>query len=115
MARTATLTLAHGTNARRDRDRLVELSNAGTEWRNNGGTMRGVPGRSWAHGKLSQGLSSESSYGEAMVQLNAAQYVIYSYATPIAWLTDSGEWVVADATYSRTTARHQSFARALLS
>jgi hypothetical protein len=36
-------------------------------------------------------------------------YVIYSYATPIAWHRSDGNWVVPDVKYSNTTTRHQSF------
>jgi hypothetical protein len=35
-------------------------------------------------------------------------YVIYSYATPIAWHTSDGNWVVPCVKYSNTTTRHQS-------
>lgn len=38
------------------------------------------------------------------------QYVVYSYATPIAWLT-SGVWIIPDVKYSRTTSKHQSTIR----
>lgn len=42
---------------------------------------------------------------------DAPTYVLFSYATPIAWRTDQGEWVVPDVKYSVTTGRHQSIAR----
>jgi hypothetical protein len=38
-------------------------------------------------------------------------YVIYSYATPIAWRTAGGPWVVPDVRYSGTTLHHMSLAR----
>lgn len=34
-------------------------------------------------------------------------YVVYSYATPIAWWTESNGWVVPDVKYSPTTSKHQ--------
>lgn len=37
----------------------------------------------------------------------AADYVVYSYATPIAWRTQ-GQWVTPDVKYSVTTSRQQS-------
>jgi hypothetical protein len=37
-------------------------------------------------------------------------YAVFSYATPIAWVTD-GAWVIPAARYSVTTSRHQSAAR----
>lgn len=44
-------------------------------------------------------------------------YVIYSYATPIAWhitVGDLSEWIYPDVTYSRTTSAHQTKIRAVL-
>ena len=37
-------------------------------------------------------------------------FVVYSYATPIAWFAN-GEWVVPQAKYSVTTSRHLSATR----
>jgi hypothetical protein len=41
-------------------------------------------------------------------------YVVYSYATPIAWHGRRG-WIVPDESYSHTTTRHQRFVRLALS
>jgi len=41
-------------------------------------------------------------------------YVIYSYATPIAWHDKEAGWVVPDVRYSVTTSRHQGTVRAAL-
>lgn len=38
-------------------------------------------------------------------------YVIYSYATPIAYRTTDGNWTIPDAKYSVTTSKHQSTIR----
>lgn len=38
-------------------------------------------------------------------------YVVWSYATPIAWHTDETGWVVPETTYSRTTNDHQRIVR----
>lgn len=39
-------------------------------------------------------------------------YVIYSYATPIAWYdTEMCSWVIPNLTYSRTTSKHQGAVR----
>lgn len=35
------------------------------------------------------------------------EYIVYSYATPIAWYAD-GQWEMPYAKYSATTSRHQS-------
>ena len=40
-----------------------------------------------------------------------ARYYIYSYATPIGWLTADGRAQMPDAKYSVTTSRHQGIAR----
>lgn len=40
-------------------------------------------------------------------ELKGADYVVYSYATPIAWHA-YGAWVVPATKYSMTTSHHQS-------
>lgn len=42
--------------------------------------------------------------------LSSADYVVFSYSTPIAWHLPSG-WVVPSVTYSISTSRHQAVAR----
>ena len=44
---------------------------------------------------------------EYEASVRGADYVIYSYATPIAWRTQ-GQWHTPDVKYSVTTSRHQS-------
>lgn len=39
----------------------------------------------------------------------AATYAVFSYETPIAWLTD-GVWVIPNVSYSATTGGHQASA-----
>jgi hypothetical protein len=42
------------------------------------------------------------------------KYVLYSYATPMAWLLEGGEWVKPQVKYSPITSGHQSvFASAI--
>lgn len=41
-------------------------------------------------------------------ELMTALYIVYSYETPIAWLTRTGNWVMNGTRYSATTAKHQS-------
>jgi hypothetical protein len=41
-------------------------------------------------------------------EMMAALYVVYSYDTPIAWLTREGVWVKNFSTYSATTSKHQN-------
>lgn len=38
-------------------------------------------------------------------------YVVFSYATPIAWWAPETGWAVPDARYSVTTSRHQHIVR----
>lgn len=38
-------------------------------------------------------------------------FVVYSYATPIAWWTDTAGWVIPEVRYSVTTSRAQGFVR----
>lgn len=40
-------------------------------------------------------------------ELRSAQYVVYSYDTPIAWRTATGAWVKNCNNYSATTSKHQ--------
>lgn len=41
-------------------------------------------------------------------------YVVYSYATPIGWVTSSGSIVVPDEKYSVTTTNHQNLCHAFM-
>lgn len=43
-----------------------------------------------------------------------ARTVVYSYSTPIAWVTEDGEIICPDLRYSVTTSNHQNLARAWL-
>lgn len=40
--------------------------------------------------------------------VTGADYVVYSYLTPIAWHMPNGQWVMPDVRYSVTTSKHQS-------
>lgn len=50
---------------------------------------------------------------EIRIPTNAV-YVVWSYVTPIAWVTDLGTVEVPDVHYSRTTTHHQTLCRAWL-
>jgi hypothetical protein len=39
------------------------------------------------------------------------EYVVFSYATPIAWYGPKNGWTIPDVKYSVTTTRHQSIVR----
>lgn len=47
---------------------------------------------------------------EHVESFQRSTYAVFSYATPIAWVTD-GVWTIPTARYSVTTSRHQSAAR----
>lgn len=42
--------------------------------------------------------------------IEGADFVVYSYATPIAW-SIGGSWIVPEVRYSVTTTRHQNLVR----
>jgi hypothetical protein len=44
------------------------------------------------------------------LDVNAVDYVVYSYHTPIAWHTPDG-WTIPDHKYSVSTSKHQSAVR----
>lgn len=44
---------------------------------------------------------------EYLRQILRADYVVYSYQTPIAWHNRDGQWVQPDVKYSPTTTKHQ--------
>lgn len=46
---------------------------------------------------------------------NAIDYIVYSYATPIAWHTTTRGWIYPLAKYSASTGPHQSLTRSALS
>lgn len=60
------------------------------------------------------------SYGELpytyIADVQKADYVVYSYATPIGWHTPekhnpAGRWTVPSLKYSQSTSRHQNIVR----
>lgn len=42
--------------------------------------------------------------------LRGAEYVVYSYGTPIAWYKQ-GDWTIPALKYSVTTSKHQNYVR----
>lgn len=67
--------------------------------------------RYFIHGNVS-GTRECSTFGqlpqEYWASARNAQYLIYSYQTPIAWVDSDGVWFVPDVRYSVTTTNHQS-------
>ena len=74
------------------------------EFKNSTGSLRGAriePG--WVPDTLGELPYSAATVGG----VNSAEYVVYSYQTPIAWWTSRNGWVRPPVKYSRTTSRHQ--------
>ena len=70
------------------------------EFRNSTGSLRGV---TRPHSHPGSRLPSEYADG-----LSGSPYVVYSYATPIAWVhAETGAWVRPAVKYSPTTSCHQ--------
>ena len=72
-----------------------------------GNSMFGSRGTSYGghiYGRAAELWAADQIGGEI-------EYVVVSYATPIAWYTKRGEWVVPEEKYSHTTSRHQSVVR----
>jgi hypothetical protein len=42
--------------------------------------------------------------------LDRPDFIVYSYATPIAWHSDKG-WFIPEVKYSVTTSKHQNYVR----
>lgn len=66
---------------------------------------------------LGQMTSRDQSPGQQDVQKIKSSmiiYVVYSYSTPIAYITTEGETVIPDIRYSPTTTNHQSVCRVYL-
>ena len=64
------------------------------------GALRGVERPSY--------VSTGSLPREWHTSALSADYVVYSYSTPIAWHVPGMGWVMPDTKYSVTTSRHQS-------
>lgn len=80
---------------------ISDLSPFTTSGALSGRTPHGETFTAWDSGRLPR---------EHVDSFQRATYAVYSYATPIAWVTD-GAWAIPDVRYSVTTSRHQSAAR----
>jgi hypothetical protein len=73
---------------------------------NSTGSLRGevtVPHKTW----IGTGHLPREYRGAVL----AADYVVFSYATPIGWHVPGQGWTVPDVKYSVTTSRHQGQVR----
>lgn len=73
-------------------------------------SMRGT-----VHPTGAWGVHSGRLSGDDLDQFNSDQehvsYIVWSYATPIAWYRESRGWHVVEEKFSPTTSRHQSYVR----
>lgn len=65
-------------------------------------------------GGLGGGLGRLSSYWCTQIMAATPIYVVYSWATPIAWVSDFGDVTIPGDSYSPTTKHHQGLCRAWL-
>lgn len=73
------------------------------------GALKGIANPWWVNSGYMRDSDSAAMYA---ARDNAGiDYVIYSYATPIAYRTADGQWTIPDAKYSVTTSKHQSTIR----
>lgn len=78
-------------------------------------THGALKGRDCLYGSGGQLPESEFIKLNTLLRTDRLAYVVYSYATPIAWCDVDGAWTVPDCKYSVTTSRHQGRIRAALS
>jgi hypothetical protein len=74
------------------------------------GALRGESVKGYGHPGRLEGSARESFNASD----GSLAYVIYSYATPIAWKRSDGAWFMPDDSYSVTTSRHQGIVRVAL-
>jgi hypothetical protein len=88
------------------RDKVIDGLRTLKPFKNSTGSMRGVEG-SEGTGRLE---------GDALAQFRAdsPRFTVYSYATPIGWVTSSGLVRNPAVKYSMTTDQHQGACRTYL-
>lgn len=92
----------------RDFRSIARAMGNGEDFRTHGSLHGGPAARtltSWDMGQLPREFYSRAMF---------ADYIVWSYSTPIAYWQD-GEWVVPEVRYSVTTTRQQATVRAAVS
>ncbi len=94
----------------RDSDRIGAAINRRSTFTTHGalrgGPTYGVALTGWDLGRL------PLEYQDSIKGNPAVDYVVWSYATPIAWHNEvTGEWTIPPVKYSQTTTQHQHTAR----
>lgn len=108
---TAALITKSGRNARESSRNAGEAMRNRQPMHNSNRTFRGEaiapqPGRMVSSGRL----YLHPEWAARLAGEEQVDYVVWSYATPIAWHTPEG-WVVPPVKYSPTTTQHQHTAR----
>jgi hypothetical protein len=85
-------------NTRVNRRQASALAHARKPFTSSTGSLRGVT-RFEGYGRLPQEFRTPD--------LDHSTYIVYSYATPIGWVTPSGAWVRPEVKYSVTTSTQQ--------
>jgi hypothetical protein len=101
-----TIAIHHGANRQRDMAVLAECLRNREPFKNRTESFRGDYAPT---GPIARGWLEEPPYPSLPV------YIVWSYDTPIAWVENSGQWVVTKQRFSQTTGRHQSALRMALS
>jgi hypothetical protein len=78
-------------------------------FRNSNGSLRGEPMQRQAGSLIHSGRMPETHARDLAASV-AVDYVVWSYATPIAWHSRDG-WHVPATSYSVTTSQHQGTVR----
>lgn len=86
-------------------ERMATLCEQGKPWQNHSGSFRGEPVTSRYVGT---GIMPESQAAllREFASKGELDYVVYSYATPIAYHA-AGQWYIPTTKYSPTTSKHQ--------
>jgi hypothetical protein len=94
-----TLNLKSGANRTAHQAILTDCLRGMVPFRNSTGSLQGFVCSS---GLAGRGWLTEPPYPSTPV------YIVSSYDTPIAWVEQSGQWVVTKQRFSQTTGRHLS-------
>lgn len=93
-------------------DKAADAMDNRTPFRNSNGTFRGEPMQPRPGVLVHSGRMPAEDRG-ALADASCVDYVVWSYATPIAWHDEHG-WHTPDARYSPTTSQHQGTVRVAL-
>lgn len=95
----------------RDGQAMIALISKGEKIETHG-ALSGEPNPAYVHtGRLPEPYADDLRFE---VRRGNVTYVMYSYATPIAWKLRDGTVVSPDVSYSVTTSQHQGKARYVL-